>query len=131
MEMWLLASHVEAERLGGTDCMVQKGMAAKQLCVLQAPQQHAAVHSGQSGLYLEGRPLYPIMQRSLSSTPPAVLARWYTTALRGSTSTCRHQQAAASAHNRCSQAVCASQEACAPALGGPGRCSVIVSCSQQ
>ena len=127
----VLASHLQAVRLGRMDCMGQQGMAAEQLCPLRAAQQHRAFHSKLSGPHLEGRPLYPIMQRSLSSTPPSVLARWCTTALRGNTSTCRHQDAEASAHTRCRKAVCMSQEACAPALGALSRCSVIVGCSEQ
>ena len=53
-----------------------------------------------------------IMHRSLSSTPPSVLARWCTTALRGNAVTCRRQEAVASATNRWSQAVCVPQCPC-------------------
>ena len=87
-------------------------MAAKQVHVLQASQQQAGTQSNQSSPHLEGRPLYPIMHRSLSSTPPSVLARWCTTALRGNAVTCRRQEAVASATNRCSQAVCVPQCPC-------------------
>ena len=129
----VLASHLEAGRLGRMECIKQKGTAAKQLHVLQASQQHAAVHSRQSAPHLEGRPLYPIMHRSLRSTPPSVLARWYTTALRGNTIICRHQEAVASARNRCSEAGCMSQQA-GTSTGRytrpkwSGRCFVLVSC---